>query len=196
MPAAVKQQPNQDSKAAVERARYQERYLYRGFARKPGIKTVAIAAAENGQPVRSIARALADHLEVENLVLYTSCFKPAFFADGLFGRIFGGSIEPIEKLGLTNTVDALLLAQENIRYDTNSIGTQNGVTARMRLNVMFLPFTTMRPEMNWTFLANGTGGDPARARQQAEARLRQQIASNTNLALVPVSSDNDQESYP
>lgn len=182
--------------AATQRAEYLARYLNRGFARKPGLKTVAIAAGfQNGESDRPVAVAIASCLKEENLALFTSFFKPAFYAEGLFGEVFGGSTEPINRLELTNTLDALLLAQEQVQYSTNGAELDNVITANARLEVAFLPFAMMRREQSWTFLANGAGFNLGEARSNAEERLLKQIAGDTNMALLSLPSEN-QESYP
>ena len=182
--------------AATQHAEYLARYLNRGFARKPGLKTVAIAAEfQNDEAERPIADALAKHLKNENLALFTSFFKPAFYADGLFSDISAGTMESISKLELTNTLDALLLAQEQVQYSTNGADVDHVITANARLEVAFLPFDMMRREQTWTFLANGAGFSLMQARSNAEERLLKQIAGDTNMALVSLPSEN-QESYP
>jgi hypothetical protein len=190
-----------EQKAAAERAQYMARYLNSGFARKPGVKNVAVVAATtDGEPDRPIADALVNQLKDEPLALFTSFFKPAFFADGLFSNIFAGSLESVDKLELTNTLDALLLAQEQVQYSTNGAeqvqystngaDLDNVITARARLEVAFFPLDMMRREQSWTFAANGAGFSPGEAHKNAEERLLKQIAGATNMALVPASPDN------
>jgi hypothetical protein len=182
--------------AAAERAKYTARYLNPGFTRNPGQKAVAIAAQfQTGEPDRPIADALARHLESENLVLFTSFFKPAFYADGLFNNILAGATESIDRLELTNRADALLLAQEQVQYSTNGTELDNVITAHARLEVAFLPFGVMRREQTWTYLANGAGFNPNEARSNADERLLKQIAGDTNMVLLSLPSQN-QESYP
>jgi len=182
--------------AATQRAEYEARYLNHGFARKPGLKTVAIAAEfQNDEMDRPIADALARHLGNENLVLLTSFFKPAFYAEGLFSNVFAGTTEPIDRLELTNTLDALLLAQEQVQYSTNGTDLDNVITANARLEVAFLPFDMMRREQTWTYLANGAGFSLIQARSNAQERLLKQITGDTNMSLVSPPFQK-QESYP
>lgn len=179
--------------AAAERTQYAARYLNPGFARKPGLKNVAIAAVADGEPDRPLAVALASRLNNETLVLFTSFFKPSFYADGLFANVFGGSTESIDKLMLTNTLDALLLAQEQVEYSTNGVDLNYVITARTRLNVAFLPFDTMRTEQSWTFAASGAGFSRGEALKNADDRLLKQITGDNNMSLV---SSDHQPSYP
>lgn len=189
-----KQQEEAARKAAEEHVAYLNRYLNPGFARKAGLKNIAIAAMSgNAEANRPVADALATRLSHENLALFTSFFKPAFFADGLFSQIFGGSLDCVDKLELTKNLDALLLAQEQIEYSTNGAALDNVISARARLDVAFLPFATMRPEQTWAFTASGAGFSPGEARKNAEDRLFKQIAK-AEMSLVPLSPDK-QESY-
>jgi cell division protein FtsB len=181
--------------AAAERARYIGRFLNAGFARKPGLKNIAVAASTDGEPDRPVATALASRLKDENLVLFTSFFKPSFIADGLFSNVFGGSLESVGRLELTNTLDALLLAQQQVQYSTNGADVNNIITAHTRLEVAFFPLDMMRREQSWTFAANGAGFSPGEAQKNAEERLLKQIAGDTKMSLVPL-SQNNQESYP
>jgi hypothetical protein len=182
--------------AAMQQAEYMARYLKRGFARKPGLKMVAIAAKfQNDEADRPIADALARHLENGNLALFTSFFKPAFYADGVFSNVFAGSMEPIDRLELTNILDALVLAHEQVQYSTNGPEVNNVITANARLEVAFLPFGLMRLEHTWTYLASGAGFNLGEARSNAEERLLKQIAGDTNISLVSLPSEK-QESNP
>jgi len=182
--------------AATQHAEYLARYLNRGFAKRPGLKTVAIAAEfQNDEADYPIVDALAKHLDSENLMLFTTFFKPAFYADGLFSNIFAGTTESMYKLELTNTLDALLLAQERVQYSTNGTELDNIITANVRLEVVFLPFDMMRRKQSWTFLANGAGFDLGEARSNAQEHLLKQIAGDTNIMLLSLQSKN-QESYP
>jgi hypothetical protein len=184
-----------EQKAAAGRAQFMARYLNPGFAKKPGVKNVAVVAATaDGEPDRPIAVALVNQLKDEPLALFTSFFKPAFFADGLFSSIFAGSLESVDQLELTNALDALLLAQERVQYSTNGVALDYVITAHARLEVAFFPLDMMRREQSWTFAADGAGFSPGEARKNAEERLLKQIAGATNMALVAIPS-NDQESY-
>lgn len=182
--------------AAAQSAAYRAKYVNRGsFTRRPNLKSVAIAAGfENGKPDRPIADALARRLGNENLVLYTSFFKPSFYTDGLFSNLFAGSTESIDKLVLTNNLDALLLAREHVQYATNGPDPNNVITANARLEVAFLPFGVMRMEQSWTFRANGAGFNSQQAKANAEERLLKQIAGATNLTLLALPPEN-QEIY-
>jgi hypothetical protein len=188
--------PGAAGNAATQHTQYLSQYLNRGFDRQPGFKAVAIAAEfQTGESDRPIAEALARRLEGENLVLFTSFFKPAFYADGLFSNILAGSTAPIYNLELTNKLDALLLAQERVQYSTNGNESDHVITANARLEVAFLPFGVMRREQSWTFAADGAGFNSGEARSNAEARLLKQIAADTNISLLSLPSEN-QESYP
>ena len=183
------------STAAAEHAEYVARYLNRGLTRKLGFKMVAIANEfENDEGDRTIADALANHLKGPGIVFYTSFFKSAFYADDIFSDLFTGSREPVEKLDLTNTLDALLLAQEQVQYSTNGPDLDNVITANMKLEVAFLPFDMMRRQHTWTFLANGAGFNLGEARLNAQERLLKQIANDTNMTLLPLPNE-DQGSY-
>lgn len=183
-------------KAEAELAAYRSKYLNPGFARTPGVKSVAVAAASDNNTIdRPVADALVSRLKDEDIALSTSFFKPAFYTDGLFANMFAGSLDAVDRLQLTNTLDALLLAQEHVQYVTNGADVNNIITAHTRLDVAFYPFDMMRREQSWTFKANGAGFSPGEALGNAEERLFKQVAGDTNLSLVPISSNN-QESSP
>lgn len=185
--AAAQAQQAAAQRDAAERAAYQSRYLNPGFSRKAGLKNVAIAAANGDEPNHSVAAALSNRLKDENLVLFTSFFKPAFYADGLFSNVFAGASDSISALQLTNTLDALLLAQEQLGYSTSGADLDHVITARARLEVVFLPLDLMRREQSWTFTASGAGFSQGEARKNAEERLFKQITGDTNMSLVPLS---------
>ena len=172
--------------AAAERAKFLARYLYPDLSRRLGMKTVAIAvASEDGKLNRAVTTALVGRFKTEPVQIFPSYFKPEFVSDGLFNEAFGGSSELFNKLELAKSLNALLLAREDVQYSNNA-ALDNVITATMRLNVEMLPVAGQGDTQKWAFTAYGPGFTKEVARQAAEERLIKQITTDTNMSLSPI----------
>jgi hypothetical protein len=181
--AAAERANEEAARKAAEHSRYLERYLNTGFARKPGMKPIAIVvASEDGKLNAAVTTALAMHFKDQNVELLSSYFKPEFVSDKLFSEVFNGSSDVLHKLELDNSLDALLLARQTVRYSTNP-SLENVMTANMRLEVTVLHVSGTVQSKTWTFTANGAGFKQGDARALAEERLIKQIGSDTKMSL-------------
>ena len=170
--------------AAAEHAQYLARYVNTGFSRKSGSETVAIAvASENGTLNRAVTAALVSRFQSGPVQILSPFFKPEFVSDGLFNDAFTGSGEIFNKLELAKSLDALLLARQEVQYSTNP-SLQNVVTATMQLKVTVVPVSGRGDGKTWTFTAYGPGFTKEVARQAAEERLIKQIADDTKMSLT------------
>lgn len=170
--------------AATAHAEYLARYVNNGFARKQGIKTAAVAvASEDGRLNRTVTSALENRFQREPVQILSPFFKPEFVSDGLFNDALTGSSELFQKLDLANSVDALVLAQQNVQYAQNT-ALENVITATMQLKVAVMPVSGRSDGKTWTFTASGPGFTKEVARQAAEERLIKQIAADTNMSLT------------
>ena len=166
---------------AAQRAQYLARYVNGGIARKPGTATVALAVASDELKInRAVAAALLPHFKTNTVEILSSFFKPAFVSDRLFADVFKGSTEVLQKLELSKSLDAVLLARQEVRYTTDP-ALDNLITANMVLEVVLLPVLENAESQTWTFTANGAGFRQGDARQMAEERLIKQIAKDTNM---------------
>jgi hypothetical protein len=169
--------------AATKRAQFLARYLNSGLPQKPGSETVAIAVvSEDGKLNRAVTDAIAGRFKKEPVEIISSLFKPEFVSDGLFNDAFTGSGEILNKLELAKSLDALLLARQDVQYSTNP-SLQNVVTATMQLKVTVVPVSGRGAGKTWTFTAYGPGFTKEVARQAAEERLIKQIADDTKMSL-------------
>ncbi len=172
--------------AAEHHARYLARYLDADFARKPGIGTVAmVVVSENQKSNPALIPTLATHLKTDAVEILPGFFRPEFISDNLFTETFKGSTDAINKLDLAKSLDALLLARQEVRYTTNA-SLENVITANMRLEVLLLPVSGKAQGQAWAFTANGAGFKPQDARSLAEERLIKQIASDQRMSLRQV----------
>jgi hypothetical protein len=175
-------------KTAEQHAQYVARYVYPGFTRKPGNKTFAVAVASENETLDSaVTAALISRFKNEPVEIVPSFFKAAFVSDGLFQVAFNGSGGPFEKLDLTNSLDAVVFAQQNVQYSQNA-GVENVVSATMQMKVVVLPVSRQADSKGWTFTAYGPGFTKEIARQAVEERLIEQIAADTNMSLGPINS--------
>jgi len=176
---AIVQKAFQD--AAAEHASYLAQYVNSGPARRPGVEAVAIvAASEDGKLNRAVTAALVNRFQSEPVEIAHSFFKPAFVSDGLFNDAFAGTGDIFNKLELAKSLDALLLARQEVRYSSNP-SLENVITATMQLNVVALPVTGQADSKSWTFTASGAGFKQEEARAMAEQRLIKQITTDTNM---------------
>jgi hypothetical protein len=159
------------------------KYLNGTFSRKPGIMSVAVAAAsEDGTLNRHIGEALASRFKTNTIEMLPSLFTAEFLSDGLFADTFSGSRAPLARLDLLNSLDGLVLARESVDYSQNP-SLENTVSAHMQVNVTAMPVAAKGDGETWTFTANGVGFKRDDARSLAEERLIKQIAEATNMFL-------------
>jgi Na+-transporting methylmalonyl-CoA/oxaloacetate decarboxylase gamma subunit len=169
--------------AAAEHARYIARYLNSSFARQAGNRGVAIVVTtENGKLNSTVASALARRFQGASVQIFSSFFTPEFVSDGLFNDALAGSRELFRKLDLANSVNALVLAREDVQYSQNA-ALNNVTTATMRLDVTVVPVSGQSDPLTWTFTAYGPGFSQEVARKAAEERLIKQIAADTKMSL-------------
>lgn len=178
-----------EQKAAQEAAarfeNYLRHYVNSGFSHNTGRKTVAlVAASRNGHFSQTLRSELARRFGSEAEIL-SSFFTPAFVSDGLFNATFEGSTEAIRNLKLSDTLDGILLARQQVEYSTNS-ALENLITANVRLEVMSLPIDEAGERQTWSFTANGPGFHTADALQMAEERLIKQISNDTKMSLSEI----------
>lgn len=170
--------------AAAAHAQYLARYVNTSFSRKSGSETVAVTvASENGTLNSTVTAALVSRFQRESVRILSPFFKPEFVSDGLFNDAFTGSGEVFNKLELANSLDGVVLAQQNIQYAQNS-ALENVISATMQLKVAVVPISGQGGGKTWTFTAYGPGFTKEVARQAAEERLIKQIAADTNMSLT------------
>ena len=144
---------------------------------------VAVAvASETSSMNHAVAVALMNRFKADHVQLTDSFFKPELVTDGLFGSAFNGSSDLFNKLELTKSLDALLLARQTVQYETNP-DFNNAITANMTLEITALPVAGQIQSQSWTFSANGVGIRRGEARMQAEGRIIKQVETSTNMSL-------------
>jgi len=182
--ALLAEQAAQAAKAeAAEHAKYLARYLNGNFDRQAGNRAVAIVVANgNGKLNSAIATALARRFQGASIQISSSFFTPEFVSDGLFNNALAGSRELFRKLELVNSVDALVLAKEDVQYSQNA-ALENVTTATIQLDVTVVPVVGQGDSVTWTFTANGPGFSKEVACRAAEERLIKQIAADTKMSL-------------
>lgn len=172
------------AEAAAARARFLGRYLNQGVTRTPGVKTAAIlAVSEAGKWNRSIGSAVAARLTNDSIEIMPGFFKSEFVSDGMFDKTLANSAEVFRQLDLANSLDAVLLVKQTVRYAESS-ALENVITATMGLEVTALPIDTAINGQTWTFSASGAGFKQQDARAMAEERLLKQIANDTKMSLT------------
>jgi hypothetical protein len=177
----IRQKALQD--AAAEHEKFLIKYVDTNITKRVGSQMVAVAVvSENRAMNHSIGAALVNHFKTQHVQLTDSFFKPEWASDGLFNSAFNGSIELFNKLELPKTLDALLLARQEVQYETNA-DLNNIVTANMHLEIVTLPVAGNLESRSWTFTANGAGFRRAEARIQAEERIIKQIETDTKMTL-------------
>ncbi len=178
---AAAQKAAQD--VAAQKAQYSARYVNAGFSRKLPGKTIAVVAAdENGTLSRAVTAALEKRFQREPALILSPFFKPEFVSDGLFKDAFAGSDEIFNKLELANSLNGVVLAQQNVQYAQNA-ALENVITATMQLKVLVMPVSGQSDGKTWTFTSYGPGFTKEVARQAAEERLIKQITTDTNMML-------------
>jgi isoaspartyl peptidase/L-asparaginase-like protein (Ntn-hydrolase superfamily) len=179
---AAAQKAAQD--VAAQKAQYLARYVNVGISQKPAGKTIAIAAAdENGTLSRAVTAALEKRFQREPALILSPFFKPEFVSDGLFKDAFTGSGDVFNKLELANSLNEVVLAQQDVQYAQNA-ALENVISATMQLKVAVMPISGQSNGKTWTFTAYGPGFTKEVARQAAEERLIKQITTDTNMSLI------------
>jgi len=168
---------------AAEHAQYVARYLSGGFNKKAGSKSVVIVVAtEDGKLNPAVTTVLARRFQDASVQISPSFFTAKFLSDGLFNDALAGSSELFRKLDLANSVDVLVLAQEDVVYSQNA-ALDNVTTATMQLKITVVPVSDKATGEAWTFTAYGAGFAKEVARKAAEERLIKQIATDTKMSL-------------
>jgi len=169
--------------AAAEHEKFLARYLNNGFSRTTGSETLAlVVVTENGKLDHTVSTALANHLQINNVKISSSFFKPEFVSDNLFANVFEGSTEILNKLELAKSLDALLLARQTVQYSKDP-SLENVISAHMQLEVQVVPVASHIQNQAWSFKANGSGFTEGEARTMAEERLIKKITNDTNMSL-------------
>jgi Na+-transporting methylmalonyl-CoA/oxaloacetate decarboxylase gamma subunit len=169
--------------AAAEHANFLARYVNGGFTRPTSGRSVAlVVASEDGKPNAALTAALTRKFQSSAVQVSTSFFTPEFVADGLFKDALAGPRDMFNKLDLAKSVDALVLAREDVQYAQNP-ALDNVTTATIQLDVSVVPVSAQGESSSWTFTANGPGFSNPVARKAAEERLLKQIANDTKMSL-------------
>jgi hypothetical protein len=175
--------------ATATHTQYLARYVNSGFTRRPGSETIAVAvASENGTLNLSVTTALESRFQRESVLILSPFFKPEFVSDGLFNDAFNGSGEVFNQLELANSLNGVVLAQQDVKYVQNS-ALENVISATMKLKVAVVPVSGQSDGKTWTFTAYGPGFTKEVARQAAEERLIKQITTDTNISLDAINSN-------
>lgn len=179
-------------KAADEQARERalakheaelKRYLTGTVSRNPGMASVAIAvASEDGKLDRHVGEALARRLHTNTVEMLPSLFTAEFLTDGLFADTIAGSRLSLARLDLTNTLDGLVLAREEVGYSQNP-SLENTTSAHLKIDVTIIPTKSSGNGESWTLTTDGVGFHQDEARSMAEDRLIKKIAEDTNIIL-------------
>ena len=174
------------AKAATEKANFLARYVNGSFTRQAGKQGVAIVVAnENGKLNPPVTAALARKLQNEAVQISPSFFTTDFISDGLFDNALAGSIELFRKLDLPSSLNALVLAREDVQYSKNAT-LENTITATLRLDITVVPVSGQTAPVTWAFTAYGPGFTKEVARGTAEERLIKQITSDTKMSLTGI----------
>jgi hypothetical protein len=170
------EQDRLEKERALAAQSYLTRYLGTREVRKAGDKqTLAVVAvSENGKLNTNVGQVIAEVLKTESVEVTTSRFTPEFVSDGLFAQAFGNSRAILNKLELTNSLGALLLARQTVQYSTNA-SLENVITANMRLEVLGMAVADSGAGRTLSITASGVGFKPEDARSQAEERLSKKI---------------------
>jgi len=166
---------------AAEHARYVARYVSTSSSPKNGHTVAVVAATEDGKLNSAITAALAGKFQKDARIL-SAFFTPDFISDGLFNDAFAGNAGQFQTLDLTNAVDVVVLARQDVQY-SQSAALDNVITATMRLDVVAVPVAGKSDRTSWSFTAFGPGFSKEVARGAAEDRIIKQIAADTKMSL-------------
>jgi hypothetical protein len=168
--------------AAAQHANDMIRYLgtrqIRGTGEKQTLDVVAVS--ENGKLNSNIGQVIAGVFKTDRMEVTTSRFTPEFVSDGLFAQAFGDARTILNKLDLTNSFEAVLLARQKVQYSTNAT-LENVITANMRLEMLAVSVADSGAGRTLAITASGVGFKPEDARSQAEERLSKRIQSDADL---------------
>lgn len=169
--------------AAAEHERFLTKYVNTNITKRAGCQMVAVAVASERRDMNhGMGDNLVKRFQTEHVQLTDSFFKPELVTDGLFENTFNGATDLFNRLELAKTLDALLLARQTVRYETNA-ELNDIVTAAMDLEIVLLPVTGQIGSRSWKFSALGTGFRPGDARKQAEERIVKQIEADTKMSV-------------
>lgn len=169
--------------AAADHERFLTKYVNTNITKRAGSQMVAVAVASETRSMNhAIGAALVNHFKAQRVQLTDSFFKPELVTEGLFDAAFNGDSGLFNKLELAKSLDALLLARQEVQYETNA-DLNNVVTAAMHVEIATLPVAGQIESHSWTFSANGAGIRRADARMQAEERIIKQIEADTKMSL-------------
>lgn len=162
--------------AAAQHANYLKRYVGTKEVRNAGDKRVlaVVAVSEDGKINSTVSQVIADVLKTDSMAVTPSLFTPEFVSDGLFAQALGDSRAILDKLDLSNSLGALVLARQTVLYSTNA-ALENIITANMRLEVLAVAVADSGVGKRLALTASGVGFKPEDARSQAEERLSKKI---------------------
>ncbi len=163
-----RQQEQQRQQLAKEREEYLARYI-RQPSEKSDVRIALLVVTENQAPNETAAKALEKIFGERSFPASASFFTPAFLTDGMFEKSFGGSKGVLDKLELTNALDAIVLGRERVQYVTNdALG--GLITANLTLELSALSASTHQPISQFSVSAAGPGFKMEQARAVAEER--------------------------
>jgi hypothetical protein len=173
--AAIQKDKIEEAQAALQRAAdelkaYRIRYLGDHNAR---YSIAVMVADENGKPNESLAQSICTILDTNGLTTTASLFTPDFIADGLFGQMLSGSKEAFDKLQLTNTVQAVMLARQSVEYSTNAA--LGAITATMTFDAGAFSTSGFQMIFANSVKVAGPGLTCLEARNMAEERVLKQL---------------------
>jgi hypothetical protein len=170
--------------AIAEHEKFLTRFTNTNITKRVGSRMVAVAVASETRSMNhAIGTTLVNHFRADHLQLTDSFFKPELVTDGLFNRAFNGESDLFNKLELAKSLDGILLARQEVQYETNA-DLNNVVTVAMQLEIVTLPVAGQSESHSWTFTANGAGIRRTDARTQAEERIINQIEKDTKMSLT------------
>ncbi len=173
--------PKENNTAALEHARYLDRYL--NSNQRLGSKMLIIASvSEDGKIDRGLNAALTRRFKNDFPEIASGFFNPEFFSDGLFNQMFDNPDAIIKKLELANRAYAVLLAREKVDY-TSDPALENVMSAHLNLEIVAFRVGENGQSDSWNFGANGAGFKRAEARSLAQERLIKQISSDTKMSI-------------
>ncbi len=165
-------------------ARYITRNVNPGFSRKAIPSFAVVAATPEGKLNSALISKLVSRLATNGLELIPSYFTSEFVADGNLRTLADGSNELIADLELSKVLDGVVLAWEEIAFET-SPELQNLVTASLDLHVSIIRFTDHNNRETFVWHAKGPGFRKPDAQLAAEERIMTQVARDAKFTLMP-----------
>ncbi len=172
---ARRQEEQQRQQLAKEREEYLARYIQKP-AEKSGARIALFVVTENQTPNESATKSLGGIFGARSYPVSVSFFTTAFLSDGLFDKSFGGSKGILDKLELTNSLDAIVLGRERVHYVTND-ALEGVITANLTLELSALSASTHQPISQHSVSAAGPGFKVEQARAAAEERALKKLAA-------------------